>query len=93
MSVSEKIAEIMKTKTQGANFRAWELLPELSQNQELVCRLFAQGHFNEIAKGYFALALERAVDDRELRAQVMRELCRLLSDIPADDAREYYVSH
>lgn len=52
--------------------------------------IFNSSGFNDIAKGYFLMALDNAGAEDETKRNVMREVKYLLDTVTADEAEQYY---
>lgn len=55
--------------------------------------LFNSSGFNDVAKGYFLMALDNTGIDKEKRADIMREIRYLFDTVTAEQAERYYMEH
>ena len=55
--------------------------------------LFNSSEFNDVAKGYFLMALENTGIDEEKRADIMWEVKHLFDTVTAEQAERYYMEY
>lgn len=55
--------------------------------------LFNSSGFNDIAKGYFLMALDNSGIEGEQRKDIMREIKWLFDTVTAEQAEKYYTEH
>lgn len=62
-------------------------------DRQTQCEVFNTGGFNDIAKGYFLMALDNLQTDHETRNNIMREIRFLFDTVTAEQAAQYYTDH
>lgn len=55
--------------------------------------LFNSSGFNDIVKGYVAMALDHSGIDNEKRAEILQEVHYLFDTVTAEQAERYYMEH
>ena len=55
--------------------------------------LFNSGTFNDVAKGYFLMAIDNAEVAEETKSKLLKELRFLFDTVTAEQATDYYNKH